>query len=160
MQTKILSQTQQEQLFNKSSTMSFAEMQQQQQQQQYNQRMHFKQSAFNRQQQQQHQLPNVKSHHAFNLVNSNSSSMSNLSSIDMMQMKQQQMVNAANSASSSQASRYKTELCRSFQENGSCKYGEKCQVSPLPVVGCVWCMCLWVWRRWAECDVQSVVRAK
>jgi hypothetical protein len=27
-------------------------------------------------------------------------------------------------------------------------------------VGCVWCMCLWVWRRWAECDVQSVVRAK
>ena len=24
-------------------------------------------------------------------------------------------------------SRYKTELCRPFQENGSCKYGEKCQ---------------------------------
>ncbi len=25
------------------------------------------------------------------------------------------------------ASRYKTELCRPYQENGSCKYGEKCQ---------------------------------
>merc|ERR1712077_25127 len=24
-------------------------------------------------------------------------------------------------------SRYKTEMCRPFQENGSCKYGEKCQ---------------------------------
>lgn len=25
------------------------------------------------------------------------------------------------------AQRYKTELCRSFQENGTCKYGDKCQ---------------------------------
>merc|ERR1712200_21259 len=25
------------------------------------------------------------------------------------------------------ASRYKTEMCRPFQENGSCKYGEKCR---------------------------------
>ncbi len=25
------------------------------------------------------------------------------------------------------AQRYKTELCRSYQENGTCKYGEKCQ---------------------------------
>merc|ERR1719422_770017 len=25
------------------------------------------------------------------------------------------------------ASRYKTEMCRPFQESGSCKYGEKCQ---------------------------------
>lgn len=25
------------------------------------------------------------------------------------------------------SNRYKTELCRSFQENGSCKYGNKCQ---------------------------------
>ena len=25
------------------------------------------------------------------------------------------------------ASRYKTELCRPFEESGSCKYGEKCQ---------------------------------
>ncbi len=24
--------------------------------------------------------------------------------------------------------RYKTELCRAFQEKGTCKYGEKCQV--------------------------------
>ena len=27
------------------------------------------------------------------------------------------------------ASRYKTEMCRPFQENGSCKYGEKCQLA-------------------------------
>lgn len=26
-----------------------------------------------------------------------------------------------------QTSRYKTEMCRPFQENGTCKYGEKCQ---------------------------------
>ncbi len=24
--------------------------------------------------------------------------------------------------------RYKTELCRAFQDKGTCKYGEKCQV--------------------------------
>lgn len=28
---------------------------------------------------------------------------------------------------SSASSRYKTELCRPYEENGSCKYGEKCQ---------------------------------
>ncbi|GFQ64586.1 mRNA decay activator protein ZFP36L1, partial [Trichonephila clavata] len=27
----------------------------------------------------------------------------------------------------SNSSRYKTELCRPFEENGSCKYGDKCQ---------------------------------
>merc|ERR1712055_553557 len=26
-----------------------------------------------------------------------------------------------------QSSRYKTEMCRPFQENGTCKYGDKCQ---------------------------------
>ncbi|ELT95833.1 hypothetical protein CAPTEDRAFT_50343, partial [Capitella teleta] len=25
------------------------------------------------------------------------------------------------------SSRYKTELCRPFEENGFCKYGDKCQ---------------------------------
>jgi len=30
-------------------------------------------------------------------------------------------------ASKVNTSRYKTELCRPYQENGSCKYGEKCQ---------------------------------
>lgn len=29
--------------------------------------------------------------------------------------------------SSSNSSRYKTELCRPFEENGTCKYGDKCQ---------------------------------
>ncbi|XP_067316896.1 mRNA decay activator protein ZFP36L1-like [Anolis sagrei] len=31
------------------------------------------------------------------------------------------------SSSSSSSSRYKTELCRTFEESGSCKYGAKCQ---------------------------------
>ncbi|EFX77126.1 hypothetical protein DAPPUDRAFT_9312, partial [Daphnia pulex] len=25
------------------------------------------------------------------------------------------------------SSRYKTELCRPYEENGTCKYGDKCQ---------------------------------
>ncbi len=28
------------------------------------------------------------------------------------------------------SSRYKTELCRPFEENGVCKYGDKCQFAP------------------------------
>lgn len=32
-----------------------------------------------------------------------------------------------NGSSSSSTLRYKTELCRPFQENGFCKYGDKCQ---------------------------------
>lgn len=34
---------------------------------------------------------------------------------------------SVSSSSSSSSSRYKTELCRSFTENGLCKYGGKCQ---------------------------------
>merc|ERR1712180_4476 len=30
-------------------------------------------------------------------------------------------------SSSQQSSRYKTEMCRPFQEHGTCKYGDKCQ---------------------------------
>uniref|UniRef100_A0A3Q3Q2S1 mRNA decay activator protein ZFP36 n=1 Tax=Monopterus albus TaxID=43700 RepID=A0A3Q3Q2S1_MONAL len=33
----------------------------------------------------------------------------------------------SSSSTSSSSSRYKTELCRSFTENGLCKYGGKCQ---------------------------------
>ncbi len=46
---------------------------------------------------------------------------------------QQQLINESIQIDSSQqqqataAARYKTELCRSYQENGTCKYGEKCQ---------------------------------
>ncbi|KAM9852973.1 mRNA decay activator protein ZFP36L1 [Aulostomus maculatus] len=36
------------------------------------------------------------------------------------------------STSSSSSSRYKTELCRSFTENGLCKYGGKCQFAHGP----------------------------
>ncbi|KAG7470697.1 hypothetical protein MATL_G00116580 [Megalops atlanticus] len=32
-----------------------------------------------------------------------------------------------NNSAALASNRYKTELCRSFQENGSCKYGSKCQ---------------------------------
>lgn len=41
-----------------------------------------------------------------------------------------EQVNNSNSTASQQAqaaARYKTELCRSFQENGICKYSDKCQ---------------------------------
>lgn len=34
---------------------------------------------------------------------------------------------AVAAAAAAAATRYKTELCRSFQENGTCKYGDKCQ---------------------------------
>lgn len=34
---------------------------------------------------------------------------------------------ARQSAAGSNSSRYKTELCRPYEENGTCKYGEKCQ---------------------------------
>lgn len=48
---------------------------------------------------------------------------------------QQQLINESvcdlqnpnNQQQAAAAARYKTELCRSFQENGTCKYGEKCQ---------------------------------
>lgn len=40
-------------------------------------------------------------------------------------LQQQQQVNEQQQGSST--TRYKTELCRSFQENGICKYGDKCQ---------------------------------
>ncbi|XP_020796097.2 mRNA decay activator protein ZFP36L1 [Boleophthalmus pectinirostris] len=36
-------------------------------------------------------------------------------------------LSASSVSSSSTSSRYKTELCRSFTENGLCKYGSKCQ---------------------------------
>lgn len=50
----------------------------------------------------------------------------------LVKNKQQQALQQAqdqinNNASQQNANRYKTELCRSFQENGICKYGEKCQ---------------------------------
>jgi hypothetical protein len=33
--------------------------------------------------------------------------------------------------------RYKTELCRAFQDKGVCKYGEKCQVGSRRAAVCV-----------------------
>jgi butyrate response factor 1 len=55
------------------------------------------------------------------LASSLSSSASSVSSLTN-NMQQQN-----NSSAASAANRYKTELCRSFQENGTCKYGDKCQ---------------------------------
>lgn len=43
----------------------------------------------------------------------------NSATIQQQQQQQQQGLTTAQ--------RYKTELCRSFQENGTCKYGDKCQ---------------------------------
>ncbi|XP_026155077.1 mRNA decay activator protein ZFP36L1 isoform X2 [Mastacembelus armatus] len=39
---------------------------------------------------------------------------------------------SSSSSTSSSSSRYKTELCRSFTENGLCKYGGKCQFAHGP----------------------------
>lgn len=36
-------------------------------------------------------------------------------------------IGSTNANAKVNTSRYKTEMCRPFQENGSCKYGEKCQ---------------------------------
>ncbi|XP_040901408.1 mRNA decay activator protein ZFP36L1 isoform X2 [Toxotes jaculatrix] len=41
-------------------------------------------------------------------------------------------LNTISSSTSSSSSRYKTELCRSFTENGLCKYGGKCQFAHGP----------------------------
>ncbi|XP_008118981.1 mRNA decay activator protein ZFP36L1 [Anolis carolinensis] len=37
------------------------------------------------------------------------------------------LIEGKGALSSSSSSRYKTELCRTFEESGSCKYGAKCQ---------------------------------
>jgi len=52
---------------------------------------------------------------------SNSSSQNNTTSLNSPNNSQQQQQQTQSS------SRYKTEMCRPFQENGVCKYGEKCQ---------------------------------
>ncbi|RUS75279.1 hypothetical protein EGW08_016945 [Elysia chlorotica] len=61
-----------------------------------------------------------------NIGSSNSTSSScerhgSTSSASSQQQQQQQSQRSVNS------SRYKTELCRPFEESGSCKYGDKCQ---------------------------------
>ncbi|XP_035461050.2 mRNA decay activator protein ZFP36L2 isoform X1 [Scophthalmus maximus] len=43
------------------------------------------------------------------------------------QQQQQQQQQQKQPGSQINSTRYKTELCRPFEENGSCKYGEKCQ---------------------------------
>lgn len=66
-------------------------------------------------------------HHPCNNNNNNNSNDANKqakleksnSSSSVQQQQQQQQ--------SSNSSRYKTELCRPFEENGVCKYGDKCQ---------------------------------
>ncbi|RWS31211.1 zinc finger protein 36: C3H1 type-like 1 [Leptotrombidium deliense] len=37
------------------------------------------------------------------------------------------LANTSRPANQANSSRYKTELCRSFEENGTCKYSDKCQ---------------------------------
>lgn len=49
-------------------------------------------------------------------------------SMDRGQQQQQlQLLQQQKPASQINSTRYKTELCRPFEENGACKYGEKCQ---------------------------------
>merc|ERR1719367_288738 len=75
-------------------------------------------------QEQQPKFNNHSNHSSFNFDNhddksSSSASSSSSSSSDSF----------ASSGTNAKVntSRYKTEMCRPFQENGSCKYGEKCQ---------------------------------
>ncbi|KAM7394907.1 hypothetical protein PAMA_006582 [Pampus argenteus] len=42
-------------------------------------------------------------------------------------LKTDSSVSLGNSNNKENSSRYKTELCRPFEENGTCKYGDKCQ---------------------------------
>lgn len=72
------------------------------------------QAAIGRQQQQQVQSNNNNNKpFDFALDSSDSSSASSTTS--------------CSSSKTINSSRYKTELCRPYQENGTCKYGEKCQ---------------------------------
>jgi len=65
------------------------------------------------QQQQQQQQPRRKLSSQLNRSSASSSSSSSASS--------------ANNNNNNNPNRYKTELCRPFQESGHCKYGDKCQ---------------------------------
>lgn len=78
--------------------------------------------------------------HDNNKLNNNSSSVSlaigaekklGLQSLNANIQAAQNAQNAQNAAtgpnSKVNTSRYKTEMCRPFQENGTCKYGDKCQ---------------------------------
>jgi hypothetical protein len=78
----------------------------------------------------QQQQQQINSGDSSSISSSSSSPSSNTSSpTDNMHASSNTITNSssASSSSSSAATRYKTELCRSFQENGTCKYGEKCQ---------------------------------
>lgn len=45
----------------------------------------------------------------------------------LLHLQQQQQQQKGGSGSQINSTRYKTELCRPFEESGTCKYGEKCQ---------------------------------
>lgn len=65
-----------------------------------------------------------------NTKSSSSNNCSNQSDLGLLLQQSLQNESAGHGTIQAQqtaAQRYKTELCRSFQENGTCKYGEKCQ---------------------------------
>lgn len=47
--------------------------------------------------------------------------------LQLIYQQQHQQENVQSPSQQQAAQRYKTELCRTFQENGICKYGDKCQ---------------------------------
>jgi len=74
--------------------------------------------------QSQQQLPSPTARITDSPTSSTSSAVLRKHSIPS-QIQQQQSLN--NTAAKVNTSRYKTELCRPFGENGHCKYGDKCQ---------------------------------
>ncbi|XP_065362909.1 protein TIS11 isoform X2 [Calliphora vicina] len=85
--------------------------------------LHLSQLHSQQQQQQQQQSPTQQDSNVATLVNTLIENLGNINLHRKLERTQseplpQQQVNA---------SRYKTELCRPFEEAGECKYGEKCQ---------------------------------
>jgi len=72
-------------------------------------------------------MESISSHNMQNRVNAQAAQASTLSHRKLDRSLSDSDSDRSSSQRSVNASRYKTELCRPFQESGSCKYGDKCQ---------------------------------
>ncbi len=87
------------------------------------------QMQMQQQMQQQHQMQQMQRMHMKASEVPNVASMQAQSQLQMQQQQQQQMLQMQQGHHIKKGnSRYKTELCRAFQEKGFCKYSDKCQV--------------------------------
>ena len=76
-------------------------------------------------QEQQQKFNNHSNHSSFTFDNHDDKSSSSASSSSSSSS--DSFASSSSTNAKVNTSRYKTEMCRPFQENGSCKYGEKCQ---------------------------------